>query len=220
MPMCQRSALSRPWRLARTSSGPVITALTLLVMTSGAEIALISGGWTAVVGLAGFGAAIYNNKAIKSTRVDRLYDKRAEAYVGYLAAIAWAQASRQAWLLQLSGREATAGMRRMLESFHEPEWHLLEARLQAFGTAEAFAAAQKLSTANIEASDAWTAWRTGPSEAGRTAAFDAIKAADDASDEFVEHVRNELIGKSAPLADWQPPGIGAVSTSTSQSEPQ
>lgn len=47
-------------------------------------------------------------------------------------------------------------MRRMPETFHEPEWHILEARLQAFGTADVFAAAQKLSTANIDASHIWT----------------------------------------------------------------
>jgi hypothetical protein len=144
---------------------------------------------------------------IEAARRDKMYDKRAEVYVDYLSVAAWAQTSRQAWQRRLLEQDPGPGINKLLDSPPAADLGSLEARMQAYGTPDAFTASQKLGTANFVATAACTSWAAKPSDAGKTAALHAIEEADDASDELVQLVRVELTGDSTPLTDWQWPNV-------------
>jgi hypothetical protein len=89
----------------------------------------------------------------------------------------------------------------------EPDWHSLEARLQAFASESVFTAVQDSSTAagafhRVASGRGVFESATLPPSA--TALVTARKVADDADDEVIERIRAELQGKGRPLRDWQP----------------
>jgi len=182
-------------------------ALLLPVMTSGAEIALISGGWTALVGLAGFGAAVYtNNRTIKSARDARLREWRAEAYVDVLKEAAWQQQQRQAMRQML--RDATA--RLLPEPTGKPiDYDTIEGRMQAFASTDAFTALQAYSMANRQAEKAFNAWAQGPNKTDNAAPMTAFDEVDAARSALVGQIRSEMNLDRTPLKNWGRPGAPA-----------
>jgi hypothetical protein len=172
-------------------------------MTSGAEIALFSGGWTAIVGLAGFGAAIYtNNRTISAAREDAVKDRRADAYIDVLKQAAWQQEQRQDMRQMLWQGTALP----LTQPTSGPiDYDTIEARMQAFATTNAFTALQVHSIANGRAEDAFTAWvqtRSGEDKAAALSAFEKVDAARSA---LVEQIRDELNPDGTPLKNWTEP---------------
>jgi hypothetical protein len=181
-------------------------------MTSGAEIALISGGWTALVGVAGFGAAILtNSRTIKAARQDKISDERAAVYVDLLSAITWRRTKRSVDTYTLDPKAVDLERtRRLVDDWQQPDWHLLEARMAAFGTTTVFSAAQRSSTAYFAAMSAYT--KLLAIDDFKDAAMKAQKDADDADDALAGLIRQELIGKDAPLPGWELPASAPFAT--------
>lgn len=98
---------------------------------------------TVVVGVAGFGAAIWNTrKTIHQARDNKLWDQRAAVYVDTLAAVHYRQVQRDGELVrEFPGDEMTHRVEAYLAAFEPPDWQSIEARLLAFATEPVFAAA-------------------------------------------------------------------------------
>jgi len=165
-------------------------------MTSGVEIALISGGWTALVGMAGFGAAILTtNKTIKSARYDKLRGWRAEVYVDLLAAVKQRQDERLVEVqteLPLEFEVAATGP--------EPDWDRLEARALAFASQPVLKALLHASAADDESRGPYRIWLAERTEKAKVAAIKARQAADDTDRKLAELIRAELQGgRSSPV---------------------
>ncbi len=166
-------------------------------MTSGVEIALISGGWTALVGMAGFGAAILTtNKTIKSARYDKLRGWRAEIYVDLLAAITQRQAERLVEVQTEHPPEIFEGA----ETGPEPDWDRLEARALAFASQPVLKALLHASAADDDSRGPYRIWLAERTEDAKVAAIKARQAADDTDRRLAELIRAELQGgRSAPV---------------------
>lgn len=188
---------------------------------------------TVIVGVAGFGAAIWNTrKTVANAHENRLWDQRATVYVDTIAAVNYRQVKRN--------HETNAPFppdpdydRRMeayLSAYKPPDWHLLEARLVAFATESVVTAMQASSTAHERAMDARhaasQALRQSRNDAGYFTADDiwtaanaaaeaAAKTAEAADGAVIELIRRGLQGQSRPLSDWQPaPPPGLVNGAT------
>ncbi len=144
---------------------------------------------------------------LAATRSDKVYDKRAEVYVECLTVLAQSLEIRKAVLRELRGELPSPSSRELMDSFGERDWDRLDARLQAFGTAEAYAAVQEYNAASIVASRAVRAAREEPSEAAMTLATVETAAADVAGNNVIILLRRELIGDGLPLLGWVGPGI-------------
>jgi hypothetical protein len=145
------------------------------------QAALIAGGTTAIVGVAGFWSAIRAiGKQIQSAQDARLWDLRATAYVDILAAVDYRQIGRT------DAREL----------YDEPEWDRLMARVIAYGSAAVFGALQTSMAAHRRLSATVTS--------ASDAHFDrATEAAADAGNDLIKIIRAELQGNSKPLIDLQ-----------------
>lgn len=171
------------------------------------QAATIGVAGTVIVGVAGFGASIWNTrKTIATGQRDWIRDERAIAYVDAIAAVHYRQFGRQ--ITAGTGPATIAAKREALASYKKPDWSVLEAHLLAFGSEPAFAAMQAASHAHLStarASEAWAAVAgTEEAETLRARYESAIKDADDADDAFIEHVRAELQGKGPALSAWEP----------------
>jgi hypothetical protein len=187
--------------------------------------AAIGIGGTVIVGVAGFSTAAWStSKTIKAAREHRLWDQRAAVYVDTIAAM-YLRQTRRKYDAQLHRDDQS---RRYYEAwiaaYVAPDWHLLDARMLAFGTEPVFTALQVGSTAHEHATAALRKWRAAPGidlaqtaalgrpPPGPTAANSSLyeaadkarKAADDLDDETVELIRKELQGEGRPLGQWQP----------------
>jgi hypothetical protein len=173
-------------------------------MTSGAEIAVIGGGWTALVGIAGFGAAIYTTRrTIQAARDDRLHDQRAALYVDVLRAVMYWQLLRTVRTHDVDpATRLPENASSLLEGFEEPDWHALDARQLAFASEPVFSRLQARYWADAAASDLFVMWLRDRTHENRTAAVAARDAADKADHALVELIREELQGKGKPLADF------------------
>jgi hypothetical protein len=107
---------------------------------------------TVLVGVAGFGAAIWNmRQTIAHDRENRVWDRRAEVHVEALAAVNYRQARRNQ---QTQARPPDEGGQRALAALaahREFDWHGLVARLQAFAAEPVVTAVQNSSTASERA---------------------------------------------------------------------
>ena len=181
---------------------------------------------TVIVGLAGFGATTWTTRqTTASARESRIWDKRAATYVDMLAAIQNRRITRMALISDLGNRSPFEG--RPVVSTHGangegPDWHDLEARLQAFASESVLTAVQASSTAAADfhraASSFWpeiyerlppaateaAAELAEATDQAREAVEEVRKAADDADDEVVKRIRAELQGRGRPLGNWQP----------------
>ena len=175
--------------------------------------AAIGVGGTVLVGVAGFGAAIWNTKqTIGHDREARVWDRRADAYVETLTAIHNRQVRRGLGMgTRPMDHRLRAGMQ-ALAGKYQMDAAGLEARLQAFGSERVFSAVQTSSTADRDAVAAYDSWRTAvgalgaspkDQEKARRAADAARKAADEADDAVIEQIRRELHGNGKPLGDWE-----------------
>jgi hypothetical protein len=94
----------------------------------------------------------------------------------------------------------------ILASYKPPDWHELEARMQAFASEPVMTAMQASSTAHRQTMDVFLSWEvrdTGSVVSGEDVGR-ALKAAEAADDAVVELIRTELQGRGRPLGDWQP----------------
>ena len=171
-------------------------------MNPAVTAAAIGVSGTVIVGVAGFGAAIWNNRrTITHARESRVWDRRADVYIGVLAALQYRMATTTT-----KPTEDPELVQAYLSRYQEPDWLGLEARLQAFGSEQVFRAMQASATAHRHAEYAIRAWKkVGENEdyqaAGR-AAIKEVNAAVAADDVVIELIRTELQGRGGPMGDW------------------
>jgi hypothetical protein len=119
---------------------------------------------TVVVGVAGFGANIWNTrKTLLQARDSKLWDERAAVYVDTLAAIHYRQVERDRELTENRGKakkdkEALDRSEAYLASFEPPDWHTLEARLLAFASSPVAEAVRRSWTAHAMAMETLRYW--------------------------------------------------------------
>ena len=142
------------------------------------QAALIAGGTTAIVGIAGFWSTVHvTGRQIRSGQDAKLWDERAAVYIDVLTVLDF---------LHVRTYDQSQD--------YEPEWDRLEARLAVFGSAAVFSAMQASRKAH-EQLDLATAQH---SNERLEHTFQAAEAADN---RLIELVRTELHGKSVPLPD-------------------
>jgi len=173
------------------------------MVSSNLDIALIAGGWTALVGVAGFGATILaTSKTIRNARKEKVRDWRAAVYVDVLAAVSYRQFRRLTDTASID--DEPSDVQWSTDTYQVPDWQNLEARLLSFGSEPVFTATQASSAAHFKAVRAFNAWARDQSPESRNAARDARQAADDADDVVAERVRVDLQGKGKPIVSWNP----------------
>jgi hypothetical protein len=176
-------------------------------IVTGAAIGLAG----AVVGAVGAYLATVRNtsKTIEHEREKRVWDRRANVYVEALAAVHYRQIARVSGIRAYMVHPSTSEREReqvILASYKPPDWHELEARLQAFASEPVMTAMQASSTAHRQTMDVFHSWEvrdTGSVVSGEDVGR-ALKAAEAADDAVVELIRTELQGRGRPLGDWQP----------------
>ncbi len=190
-------------------------------MDSTVTAAAIGVGGTVVVGVAGFGAAIWNTRrTIANDREKRVWDKRAEVYVAVLAAVQYRQLQTGTWR-DLGDPSIELSLVASAES-EPPDWHKLEALMRAFASEAVLMAMEASSAANEDF--VHRLGQLGPPElagpggrrqpvpltsegdspvpgtspaAARPDPWQQVQAADDA---LVELIRAELQGRDRPRA--------------------
>jgi hypothetical protein len=164
--------------------------------------AAIGVGGTVLVGVAGFGAAIWNTRrTIAHARESRIWDRRADVYVEALAALHYRHVVARSRLVDEETEKA------MLAGRQQPEWPALEARLQAFASEPVFMAVEASSRAHRAAGFAFGMWRKADDDIHPGFGKDAMekgRAAEAADKVAVELIRTELHGRGLPLGDWEP----------------
>ena len=194
-------------------------------MDSTALTTAIGVGGAVLVAVAGFSAAAWSTrKTIEAAREHRLWDKRAAVYVDTLAAMNLRQTKRWYDAQRYRDDQSSRRYEAWIAAYVAPDWHLLDARMLAFGTEPVFTALQAGSTAHEHAIAALREWKAAPGiDLAQAAALGrpppgptvanpglyegaekARKAADDMDDAVVELIRKELQGKGRPLGQWEP----------------
>jgi hypothetical protein len=184
--------------------------------------AVVGVGGTVVVGIAGYAANVWStNKTIAHDRESKIWDQRAAVYVEALAALHYRQVARNATISQDDeNRRIAEGL---LSSYQQPDWHKLEACMQAFASEPVVTLMQASSNAHMDAMAAYYSWNgviivVGRGNSASAKAVEAQQAAEKlkdaldtaqitaekADDAVVEAIRIELQGRGKPLGDWQP----------------
>jgi hypothetical protein len=189
-----------------------------IVQTDSADLifaALITGGWTTIVALAGywFGKknldatlASADSNAINALDADhaaRLWEKKAQIYVDTLRALVTRRDMRQAELGKAEqSLENQAVVEAWLKSIPNPQWHDLEARLLAY--------APKMEDAIRETTQSDQAFwsllgdakdpNTGDSRPSRKEVADAMQAAFDADERLSQEMQADLHRKPSEAA--------------------
>ena len=183
-------------------------------MNPAVTAAAIGVSGTVIVGVAGFGAAIWNTRrTIAHARETRVWDRRADVYVEALAALRHWRIERSTGIGTDDPELQEAGP----PTHPEPDWDELGPRLQAFASESVFAAVNALQWAHEKAMFAITHKEAESArdsnkvrEAARAARREALEAAGVADDAAVELIRTELQGKDRPIddspPDYIPPG--------------
>ena len=181
--------------------------------------AAIGVGGTVLVGVAGFGAAIWNTRrTIAHARESRVWDRRAEVYVDALAGVRYWQLRREYEVIP--NHPSYTKIRKNAEEYfanHKPpDWSDLETRLQAFASTPVLTAVQASFTAH---DDVFSVIRLrqvlARAEAERDAAAAAAdaekkwKTAEAADDAVVKVIRAELQERGRSPGDWQPWAVTA-----------
>jgi hypothetical protein len=136
---------------------------------------------------------------IAAARGDRLYDKRAEVYVDLLVLMYYQHERRGHMRIAAAAGEFDF----KVELDPVPvDWHMIEARLQAFGTVEVFTLEQAYSAT---AGAAEVAWLTRRGVGGLASCTTAVLAADKAAENLIEQVRLELIGPGPRVPGYRRP---------------
>jgi hypothetical protein len=119
--------------------------------------AAISVSGVVVVGVAGFGAAIWNTrKTMAQARESRVWDQRARVYTDAIAALHYRQTAREYRTgVNLPTEQAKRDAHHYLETYQPPSWIELEARLLAFASEPVVTAVQVASTAHLRVMQAY-----------------------------------------------------------------
>lgn len=118
--------------------------------------AAIGVGGTVIVGLAGFGTAIWSTrKTIAHDRDNRLWDKRAAAYEAALTEVVNRSAARQRWLNSSSQTWTAENLAEYLASQDKPEWSAAEGRLLAYSPQQVLIALYAARSADADVSKAF-----------------------------------------------------------------
>lgn len=176
---------------------------------------------TAIVGIAGFRSTRSATAATNTTtrdllqeqlhaaREDRVYDNRASVYVDALETMSVLDSTRSVLKEAAGGKIDKRAEERLSELntiYSHSDEHKITARLQAFGTPEAFAAFLAAVDANQRVIKAFGLWAAGGRQTAAAAELiSAIEASDTADRSLVELIRRELIGAGPPLPAWRPP---------------
>jgi hypothetical protein len=104
--------------------------------------AIVGVSGTVVVGVAGFGASVWNTRrTIAAARDSRVWDQRAALYIEVLAAVNHRQISR-GYQMYAGAYETRELAKAYLATHESPDWPALEARMQAFASEPVFTAIQ------------------------------------------------------------------------------
>jgi hypothetical protein len=118
--------------------------------------AAIGVGGTVVVGLAGFGASIWNTRrTIAHDREDRVWDKRASAYETALSEIVNRSATRERWLNSSSENWTAENLDEHFASQYKPEWFAAWARMLAYASQQVLKAFNAARSADFVVSQAF-----------------------------------------------------------------
>lgn len=97
--------------------------------------AAIGVGGTVIVGVAGFGAGIWNTrKTIAHDDDNRLWAKRAAAYEAALTQMLIRSTARVRWLNSSSETWTAENVEEYLATQYQPEWSAVEAKLLAYSS--------------------------------------------------------------------------------------
>jgi hypothetical protein len=101
--------------------------------------AIVGVSGTVIIGVAGFGASIWNTRrTVRDAHETRVWDQRAAIYIEALAALNYRERKRA---FEAPGRplgEEREREQAYLDAYKEPDRHELDARLQAFASAPVF----------------------------------------------------------------------------------
>jgi hypothetical protein len=164
--------------------------------------AAIGVGGTVIVGVAGFGAAIWNTRRTIRAALDvRIWDERAKTYVDTLAAIGFRQEKRDN---DTRAIRFDAETERNVEAYFAghimPDWWALDARLHAFGSDDVVASVRTCGAAHAAALSAFEAWREsgdeGLAKSEQIAKARAlIAAANQADTDAIDLISGQLQGR-------------------------
>lgn len=185
------------------------------------EAAFIGVTGTAIVGIAGFGAAIYTaRRNLASSREHRVWDQRASVYVDAIAAVHFRQSRREYEMRADSLDEKTKQhAEAYLAKYKQADGFELEARLIAFASPGVVTTMQKASTAHRDAMNSFAAERAAlraqqargeaiPNDPvskvlQSTMSMGALQEADKADNAAIEMIRADLHGRGQSLTDWE-----------------
>jgi hypothetical protein len=161
---------------------------------------------TVVVGVAGFGAAIWNTrKTISQARDNRLWDQRAAVYIDTLSAIHYRQVQRDREMTrEFPEDEMKQRIEAYLAAFRPPDWQSLEARLLAFATEPVFAAARDSAAAHEKAMRNYRFWLGETPGPSLPEFAKAHQNAQDCDSRVINLIRTELQGQGGKLPDFRP----------------
>jgi hypothetical protein len=160
---------------------------------------------TVIVGVAGFGAAIWTTrKTLAATREGRLWDQRAKVYVDEIAALHHRQTSREFQTgFHLPDQRSLDDAANYLQLHPTPDWIELEGRLFAFASQPVIKAVLASTAAHEQAMSVWR----GLLDSNRMIAgypqthepVVSLQAAQNADGAVIELIRAELQGRGQPL---------------------
>jgi hypothetical protein len=161
------------------------------------QAALIAGGSTAVVGVAGFWSTVRaTGKQVRGARDARLWDELAAVYVDALIMVDFWTMQRMIEIPYDFDDEALKELKEVTATYESPNFHRLLARIRAFGSPAAFDAMVASDDANRRALQACREWRAGgEAEAGKSLIVAAREAADTADQELARIIAAELRGE-------------------------
>jgi hypothetical protein len=118
--------------------------------------AAIGVGGTVIVGVAGFGASIWNTgRTIAVAREGRLWDKRADAYEAALTEMLNRSATRERWLDSSSETWTAENLAEYFASANKPEWSVAEGKLIAYSPQQVLEALYETRSADADVSQAF-----------------------------------------------------------------
>jgi hypothetical protein len=170
---------------------------------------------TVIVGVAGFGASIWNTrKIIADARESRIWDQRSKVYVDVLAAMDYRKQKRQFDMRLRTDEQTRQREQDALGRYKEPDWQELEACLQAFASEFVFKAVRASVEADEDLTEGFKLLRTADmqspdpqkrrsAEVARKAFWKVREASDMADRIAIESIRAELQGASQPPAPWR-----------------
>ncbi|SRR5579871_4736441 len=167
--------------------------------------AAIGVGGTVIVGVAGFGASIWNTRrTIANDHEKRVWDRRADTYLAMLAAVRSRQIEKGS--LPDSVDPTISDAYYHAGPSEAPDWFRLEAAMRAFASPQVLWAMENSSRANARVPS-----RRGPGDPPEPAdhpdppvPMELLAEARSADDALVVQIRRELQGRSQ--AQEQPPG--------------